>query len=373
MRQFFKDYFQYTRNERNGIILLLLLCFLLFLAPQFYPLFISQEAVDFSEWEQLVAQLETGERASKTELDLTKDSLFYFDPNTATALQWEQLGLPKKLARTILNYRSKGGQFFQKEDLKKIYGLPDSLYFRLVPYIQLSSKEKRIADKPIDQVESPAEPFPFNPNIASAEELGRLGLSEKVVRTILKFRAKGGRFYKKESLQKIYGLDASTYQRLAPFIDLQKGGPALVSSEATTATAKQQHVLIDINTSTIDDWQQLYGIGPYYAQRIVKFREALGGFHQIEQVAETYNLPDSTFKLIRPHLQASPVFRKISVNIASIDELKKHPYLNYKQANLIISYRNQHGAFGDAAALLELKGISQEQLQKLLPYLDFEQ
>ena len=84
-----------------------------------------------------------------------------------------------------------------------------------------------------------------------------------------------------------------------------------------------------MNKATIQEWQQLKGIGPYYAKKITAFRQKLGGFASIEQIGTTYKLPDSVYLQIQPHLSLSPVFRGLPINTATIDILAAHPYLLY--------------------------------------------
>ena len=113
------------------------------------------------------------------------------------------------------------------------------------------------------------------------------------------------------------------------------------------------------------------GIGPAYAKRIITFREKLGGFSSVEQVAETYGLPDSTFQNIKSRLQPSPVLHKIAINTISVAELRAHPYLETRQATAIVSFREQHGAFHSVDDLRNIRALPAAVLEKLRPYLEF--
>lgn len=119
-------------------------------------------------------------------------------------------------------------------------------------------------------------------------------------------------------------------------------------------------------------WQSIKGIGPAYAKRIVGYREKLGGFVSVDQVGTTYGLPDSTFQKMKPRLQASPVFRKIAINTASLEELKAHPLISWKQADIIISYRSHHGRFDNLEDLAKIKALPEDMLANLNPYLNFD-
>jgi len=114
----------------------------------------------------------------------------------------------------------------------------------------------------------------------------------------------------------------------------------------------------------------LPGIGSKLAARIVAFREKLGGFYKVEQVAETFALPDSTFQKIKSRLIISHVdIKKLNINIATIDELKAHPYLRYNIANAIVQYRTQHGNFSSISDIKKIMMITEEIFNKAAPYL----
>ena len=134
--------------------------------------------------------------------------------------------------------------------------------------------------------------------------------------------------------------------------------------------------MADININEADSlqWISLPGIGPVLSSRILRFREALGGFVRIDQVAETFGLADSSFQKIRPLLLLpadSPV-RQLSINSLSEAELSRHPYLSRSLARRLVAYRMVHGPFPSLEALQNLAGINRVMLDKLAPYLRFE-
>lgn len=129
---------------------------------------------------------------------------------------------------------------------------------------------------------------------------------------------------------------------------------------------------LDVNTSDVIDWEALPGIGPYYSKIITDFREKLGGFTSIEQVGETWRLPDSTFLLVKPFLQMSAVYRQIDINLADEKTLSLHPYINWKEAKLIYNYRREHGPYISIEEVLNIKAIDEIWFNKLHPYLAVE-
>lgn len=372
--------FYYTRTERMGIICLCAIALGLLFLPRLFPLLSSPKQQDFSAFKAELAQLAEGESPSvQTE---TQTALFSFDPNQASLAELQRLGLSPKVAQTILNYREKGGHFKKAADFQKIYTITPADYDRLKDYIAIPNASKSEAasfskKQKSTEISSPLTPFAFDPNTASQAELSDLGLSQKVIRTLLNFRNKGGKFYQKEDLQKIYGLQATDYETLAPYIEIPPKSPPTLSPPIAKAgipndiprSFEKVSVIVDINQAAAADWEQLRGIGPSYAQRIISFRDKLGGFINIEQVAETYHLPDSTFQAIRPFLRPSAITAPLAINTAEAKQLQAHPYLNWKQANAIVNYRMQHGHYTQKEDLYKLHALPKAVVDKIIPYL----
>jgi competence protein ComEA len=248
----------------------------------------------------------------------------------------------------------------------------------LIPEIaaSLQDENKPLSSRPIPQpVRETPQPFYFDPNTAEEQDFIALGLPPKTARSILNYREKGGRFRTPDELGKIYSLGADDFERLRPFVRIQhvlnkKDHKKQVYNERATAFYPRRDSVkphpaifqkdqkkpspININTATQDAWQGLPGIGAWRAERIVKYRESLGGFLQPEQVGETFGLPDSIFQKIQPFLTGGGVLRTLNVNNASLDELKAHPYLSAKDAGALIAKRTQNGPIPSTTALEQL-------------------
>jgi DNA uptake protein ComE-like DNA-binding protein len=131
-------------------------------------------------------------------------------------------------------------------------------------------------------------------------------------------------------------------------------------------------VIVAINAADSAAWEALPGIGPVLAARIVRFRDKLGGFYSITQVAETYGLADSTFKKIQSSLRADSVsLKKVNINKMDEQSLAKHPYIRYKLARLIIRYRSVHGPFSGPEALMNIPLVDDSIYRKLEPYISY--
>jgi competence ComEA-like helix-hairpin-helix protein len=229
----------------------------------------------------------------------------------------------------------------------------------------LNKKQKPLYEKNDEEVINQYEPsattgfskgelFQFDPNLLPAEGWEKLGLKEKTIRTINNYRSKGGKFYKPQDLEKIWGLPPGFYQRVKEYISIAK---TYNQQENVVQAAKPEKKNWDVDVNNADTLAliALPGIGNKLALRIINFRDKLGGFYSIDQIKETYGLADSTFQKIKPYMHVSGVVEKININAASKDELKIHPYIKWNLANAIIEYRTQHG---DYKSIEDLKNIS---------------
>ncbi|BAV09073.1 DNA uptake protein ComE [Filimonas lacunae] len=154
--------------------------------------------------------------------------------------------------------------------------------------------------RPVNSTVAKASLFAFNPNTLPLEGWLQLGLSPKVAHTIINYRNKGGHFYKPDDIRKIYGLPEAEASRLLPYIQLPANVPVAIPG---TPYSSKHAVSIDINTATAEDWKRFPGIGEVLSKRIVAFRNSVGGFTSIDQVAQTYGIKDSVFLLMKPYLQ----------------------------------------------------------------------
>jgi len=218
--------------------------------------------------------------------------------------------------------------------------------------------------------------FYFDPNTISVEDWKRLGIREKTANTIHNYTSKGGRFYKPEDIAKIWGLHEDEVKRLLPYVRIE-GKPASDNNKYPRweknkpyENPKYPPISVDVNNSDTAAFIALPGIGSKLAARIVAFREKLGGFYKVEQLAETYGLPDSTFQKIKNRLViGSGNIKRLNINSATFDELKVHPYLRYNIANAIVQYRTQHGNFSAVNDIRKIMMITDEIYDKAAPYL----
>lgn len=323
-----KDYLTFSKRERTGLFILILLGVLIYFLPDFFKT--KRTAVQTDTFEKEIAQLKISIDTSRgynnrynnnrnddergdyfqpkhyydNKPDV-KGELFAFDPNTIDEAGWRRLGIKDKTIGTLKKFMAKGFKFRQPEDIRKVYGIRPDVADRLIPYIHIAAAESN---------------------------------------------------YRNYS--------SNSYAANKP--DYAKSNP----NYPVTSSVPYKPRIIEINEADTSAFISLPGIGSKLAMRIINFRDKLGGFYSISQVAETYGVPDSTFQKISPRLQCNnAAVRKININEADINELKSHPYIRYALANVIVNYRKQHGSFKSIDDLRQIDIITEDVFKKIAPYL----
>lgn len=217
--------------------------------------------------------------------------------------------------------------------------------------------------------------FPFDPNNLSLADWMKLGLSEKQANIIKKYQAKGGKFYKKEDLRKIYSISEKQYSKLEPYIRIPERENANFQHQDKTTTYKTLGVktpMVAINSADSTTLTAISGIGPAFASRILKYRKRLGGFHTKEQLKEVYGIDSLKYQQIQNQIEIDlQSLRSIQINKCTFDDLRAFPYLSYKQMNAIIAYRKQHGEYKNIEDLDKIAILNAELIKKIKPYIEF--
>ncbi len=310
-RRFIRDYFTFTKKERKAVIVILSVILIFILLPYFFPLFLKQKPVSYKKFQNEIAQLKMEQN------DSVKNN-------------------------------------YSENENNELYD----------DYSNENKKNESVK----------AEVFYFDPNTTSPEDWKRLGIKDKTIHTIQNYLSKGGRFYKPADISKIWGLPLRDAQHLIPYVRIKNVNKEYSFEKKeypkfTSYTAKSIQT-IDVNEADTSAFISLPGIGSKLAQRIIAFRNKLGGFYSVDQLAQTYLLPDSTFQKIKPRLiLGNTHIKQININTASTDEMKTHPYIRYALANAIFQYRQQHGNFNSVEEIKKIMLVNDDIFNKVAPYL----
>lgn len=303
----FREYFSFSKKEFNGILVLCAIIILVVLVPIVYPYFQTDEKYNFEKFEK------------------------------------EMLAFEKSATPIEYHY------------------------------------ENRYPTKTKSSFATNVKYFKFDPNNLPVNVWQKLGLTDKQIHVIKNYESKGGKFYSKDDLKKIYSIQPSLYARLEPFISIEKSAvKGKFSNDYKDAYnneskfVKKGPLIVELNTADSTSLDLLKGIGPAFALRIIKYRDRLGGFDNINQLKEVYGIDSIKFLDIKSQVTIDArLVRKISMNTATFDELKRHPYLSYKQMNAILQYRKQYGLYNSIADLKNILILNEATIHKIEPYFTF--
>jgi len=203
-------------------------------------------------------------------------------------------------------------------------------------------------------------------NEAQKQELTVAGFSNYVAGNIIKYREKGGIFYCKNDLLKIYGLDTIKLNKIEKKVILVYASNNTTEDNLIT----ESKLLIELNTADTSDLILLEGIGPVISGRIIKYRTLLGGFAEFNQLKEVYGINEELLIKLSGKIEIDTTFlKKINVNSADESTLAKHPYISNYQAKAIIKYRNSIGRILQKNILLENNIFTPEEFLRIDSYL----
>ena len=219
----------------------------------------------------------------------------------------------------------------------------------------------------------------FDPNTADSSTLVHLGLKPWQAKNMLKYRAAGGKYRKAEDMRRLYGMTDSMYHALEPYIriavedtvDSVKVDTMRVDSLVRWKCEKKDTIL-NIRTADTTELKMIRGIGSYRARQIVRYREQLGGFVRVEQVLEAKGMEQLADSVLHSFVLDSVVVNTMNINKVSVQRLSKHPYLRFEQAKAIYELRRKYVRLDSIGQLRELDCLSEETIQKLTPYLEFD-
>jgi competence protein ComEA len=232
----------------------------------------------------------------------------------------------------------------------------------------LPTEDFNILDADHSVVAQKLNPFPFDPNTLTHEQWRSLRLTDKQIKVIENYRAKGGKYYKKEDFKKMYCISASEYEILEPFIEIKISKPDYSKIEYPKKTIVISKT--EINSANIEELKKIKGIGNYFATQIVEYRIKLGGYFSIEQLLEIPKMDTTRFNPLIPFLEVNPnAIRKINVNQAGFDQLKSHPYIGYNIALSLVNYRTKHGNFVQLSDIKKSLLINDRNYKKISYYL----
>jgi competence ComEA-like helix-hairpin-helix protein len=363
-KQLIRDYFTFSRNERKGIVVLLILIFLLAVANKVIFYFETPAKIDKVLLDS--ASRELGKINDSVYEKETIRTLFFFNPNTIDSVALDSLSIPESVKSNLLKFRRKGGKFYSNADFRRIFGVTDPVFNQVSPFILLENKTTEHQTGVTIQKKNASSPelFLFDPNKATDSEFLRLGFSDKQITTIRKYIDKGGIFRNKTDFFKIRVITENQKRILSDWIVIENMKEMLSGEHS-----EKKAVSVEINSADSTQLKQLPGIGNALSKRIVKYRDLLGGFYSVSQLKEVYGLSEQTIRLIENKVTVDANrIKKLDLNFGDENELSRHPYLKKRLATQIVKFRTKHGAIRDLAILRDSMILNIDEYNRIKPY-----
>jgi competence ComEA-like helix-hairpin-helix protein len=223
--------------------------------------------------------------------------------------------------------------------------------------------------------------FLFDPNVVDYPQMILLGFDSIIARRIVKYRNNGGKFKIKKDLLKIYDFSEALYTKLETYICLPdthrtsklKNENTLNPPVNNNLQPKKIVMKININSADTNELKSVPGIGSVLSKRIIKYRELLGGYSNIDQLNDVYGLKGRSLANIKSCTYIDTLFtpEQIRVNFCDWKEFVKHPYIDSRLANDIIHLRSTKGFLERIDDLKEIPYLNDSILYHLNPYFEF--
>jgi len=382
MKNKLKDFFNYSSSERKGSIALIVLLILVLSGYWLIDVFKISSKVDYVNLSEEIKSLTKIDNSLHQEVKGIQ--YFEFNPNEINEESWMLLGFSEKQTQSIVKYREKGGYFYKKEDLKRLYVVDDSLYILLEPYIVLEGKSKPKSNYSANKcyfVKLTKDTVPVYEGFSELAKVvcnkkngvysyytGGFSSVERAKEVQLEAVSLGFNTTEVKLLSCDFGfvINKSKTDNKYKKNEFGKGNTTSLKSELNNFKVK-------INAADTAGFKSLKGIGPYYSIKIVKYRKALGGFTSVEQLKEVYGiLPEMIDQNVNRLILDSVNIVKININTCETADLKKHPYISWNIANSIVQIRKSREAYKTIEEIKKSDLVNAEIYRKIAPYLKIE-
>ncbi len=290
--------FGFTKREYNGLLVLMTILLLISVLPYFYSIYFVKPRLVTKEEQSALQKLvlvsyEQPNYTARTPDEfegkgVSINSLFKFDPNQINLQQWQQLGLSAKQAAAIINYRNKGGKFYQPSDLKKMYTISAEKYIQLEPYVEIANTfANPYKSYPEKTTAAKRELVIVEVNGADTLQLDQIrGIGAAFARRIANYRERLGGFYKKEQLMEVYGLDSVKFNEIKDQVVV----------DATTIRK------ININMADFETLKNHPYLKYKQINAIIQYRNQHGKYNNVDDLKKVAILTPQNIQNLAPYL-----------------------------------------------------------------------
>lgn len=268
-----------------------------------------------------------------------------------------------------------------------IVGIQIAYYFREVKFEEDKSLEKQewlslqsqIDTAKVEKANYKQTIYPFNPNFITDFKGYKLGMSTAEIDRLLEYRKKNLYVNSAEEFQALTKVSDSLLATMVPYFKFpdwvknKKQSKGFEKYPIQAYAKKEKFQIIDINLASQEDLVKVYGIGPGLSERILKQREALGGFMSMEQMNDVWGLSPEVIEKLNSQFKIGvvPNVKKVKINDASAKELQLFPYFRYPLNKEIVTYRSMNNGIKNADDLIKIKGFPVDKVKIIDRYLEY--
>lgn len=382
MKNKLKDFFNYSSSERKGSIALIILLLLAIASYWVVDLTSEDSGIKYDDLSDEITSLT---QDNSNQITDSKEAVYFnFNPNEIGIESWMKLGFSEKQSKSIIKYREKGGFFYKKEDLKRLYVVNDSIYNLLEPYVLIKGKPKAYSKdypskcyfvKLMEDTTPIYEGFSQVDKVVCSKTDGKYayyagGFSSLDIAKSKQLQMLAFGFQQSEIINRgcDFGFVINKENNNNNYKEkrFNKGNTNSLKSELNNFKVK-------INSADTTAFKSLKGIGSYYSSKIIKYRKALGGFTSVEQLKEVYGiLPEVIDQNVNRLIVDSVNIVKININTCETADLKNHPYVSWNIANSIVQIRKSREAYKTIEGIKKSDLVNAEIYRKIAPYLKIE-
>lgn len=298
MKRVIKEYFNYSRNEIKGLLVLVVLIIAVFILPTFLKHFRNEDITNFDEFKEQLNQFEENIKIVDDKLKKPTIVYFVFDPNTINYNELLRLGFHERQAHTLINYRNSGGKFIKPNDLKKIYTIDDVLYNKLKPFIRINPSIKGDYDN--TSVIKKTKTHTHNENSVKKKEFKLIelntadsitlmklyGIGPILAQRIIKYRTHLGGYYKNNQLLEVYGLSSETFSEIENKISVDTLFIEKININSADFKTINRHPYIEYSDT----------------KKILKYRKLMNEFSSISELLDNYLIDSATYNKVNYYL-----------------------------------------------------------------------
>ena len=224
----------------------------------------------------------------------------------------------------------------------------------------------------LNEIKSAPKIYPFNPNFITDYKGYKLGMNSKEINRLLLYRAQNKWINSAKEFQNVTKVSDSFLH----IISLNFKFPDWVKNSNKTSVSLERPISfedkIDLNITTVNELQKVYGVGSVLSNRIIKLRDSfIGGFISDIQLQDVRGLTPETIENIRKQFSVKTprTYLKISLNTATVDQLVTIQHIDYELAYEIIELRMLKEGYKIIDELTKVKGFPTKKLEIIKLYL----